>query len=117
MIENFALNLTRLRKQKGVSQKELAKKIGMLPQTISNIENQKGYPTFSNLDKIARYFNVSATELFGTPQQIELERVMFQTDEYSRKAEKILSAVMVFENFVKKYDYQKIIEFGSSLKE
>ncbi len=53
MIENFALNLIRLRKQKGLSQKELAKKIGMLPQTISNIENQKGYPTFSNLDKIA----------------------------------------------------------------
>lgn len=77
----------------------------------------QGYPTFSNLDKIARYFNVSATELFGTPQQIELERVMFQTDEYSRKAEKILSAVSVFENFVKKYDYQKIIEFGLSLKE
>ncbi|MBW1571111.1 XRE family transcriptional regulator, partial [Streptococcus sp. SPC0] len=44
-------------------------------------------------------------------------RVMFQTDEYSRKAEKILSAVSVFENFVKKYDYQKIIEFGLSLKE
>ncbi|HEO6950960.1 TPA: XRE family transcriptional regulator, partial [Streptococcus agalactiae] len=29
----------------------------------------------------------------------------------------ILSAVSVFENFVKKYDYQKIIEFGLSLKE
>ncbi|HEO6804182.1 TPA: XRE family transcriptional regulator, partial [Streptococcus agalactiae] len=25
--------------------------------------------------------------------------------------------VSVFENFVKKYDYQKIIEFGLSLKE
>ncbi|MBW1571424.1 XRE family transcriptional regulator, partial [Streptococcus sp. SPC0] len=27
MIENFALNLIRLRKQKGLSQKELAKKL------------------------------------------------------------------------------------------
>ncbi|WP_341532889.1 helix-turn-helix domain-containing protein, partial [Streptococcus agalactiae] len=54
--KEIVMNLIRLRKQKGLSQKELAKKIGMLPQTISNIENQKGYPTFSNLDKIARYF-------------------------------------------------------------
>lgn len=40
MIENFALNLIRLRKQKGLSQKELAQKIGMLPQTISNIDEK-----------------------------------------------------------------------------
>ncbi|MBA2796241.1 helix-turn-helix transcriptional regulator [Streptococcus porcinus] len=117
MIENFAPNLIRLRKQKGLSQKELAQELGLNKQSISEIENGRRFPTFTNLKKIAKYFNATPTQLFGTSQQIELERVMLQTDEYSRKAEKILSAVSAFENFVKKYDYQKIIEFGFSLKE
>ncbi|MFZ2820935.1 MAG: helix-turn-helix transcriptional regulator, partial [Lactococcus raffinolactis] len=57
MIENFSRNLTRLRQTKNISQLELANDLDIGKQSISDYENQKVYPTFSNLDKIARYFN------------------------------------------------------------
>ncbi|MGT2714837.1 helix-turn-helix domain-containing protein, partial [Streptococcus pluranimalium] len=55
MIENFAPNLIRLRKEKKLSQKELAQELGISAQTISNIENQTAYPTFANFDKMAKF--------------------------------------------------------------
>lgn len=99
MIENFAPNLIRLRKQKELSQKELAKKLGISPQTISNIENQTAYPTFANLEKIAKFFKATPNQLFGTSSQIELENSVFETDDYVDKANLLLKAVNTFHNF------------------
>ncbi|MDT2749605.1 helix-turn-helix domain-containing protein [Streptococcus parauberis] len=72
MIENFSINLARLRKQKGLSQKELAQELGISSQIISNIENQSAYPTFTNLEKIAGFFNASPIELFDSQKDIVL---------------------------------------------
>lgn len=98
MIENFAPNLIRLRKNKGLSQKELAKKLGMSSQTISNIEKQGTYPTFNNLEKIAQFFNASPTDLFGTSREIELEKSVLETDEYVEKATYIINAIKKFDS-------------------
>lgn len=92
MIENFATNLINLRKKAGLSQKELAKKLKISSQTLSNIENQTSYPTFTNLEKIAEFFNATPNQLFGTPTQIELENSVYKTDEYVEKAQDILAA-------------------------
>lgn len=92
MIENFAANLINLRKKAGLSQKELAKKLEISSQTLSNIENQTSYPTFTNLEKIAEFFNATPNQLFGTPTQIELENSVYKTDEYVEKAQDILAA-------------------------
>lgn len=99
MIENFAPNLIRLRKQKELSQKELAKELGISSQTISNIENQTAYPTFANLEKIAKFFKATPNQLFGTSSQIELENSVFETDDYVDKANLLLKAVNTFHNF------------------
>lgn len=72
MIENFSINLASLRKQKGLSQKELAQELGISSQTISNIENKSAYPTFTNLEKIAKFFNASPIELIGSQKEIVL---------------------------------------------
>ncbi|MDT2274236.1 helix-turn-helix transcriptional regulator [Paenibacillus larvae] len=57
MIENFGQNVARLRKkEKGMSQEELAEKLDVKKQTISNIERGVRYPTFENLEKIAQLF-------------------------------------------------------------
>ncbi|AHD04636.1 helix-turn-helix transcriptional regulator [Paenibacillus larvae] len=56
MIENFGQNVARLRKKKGMSQEELAEKLDVKKQTISNIERGVRYPTFENLEKIAQLF-------------------------------------------------------------
>ncbi len=72
MIENFGNNVARLRKQRGMTQIELAKEIGVNKQTISNIEKGESYPTFNNLEKISTVLNASAIQLFGTPEEINL---------------------------------------------
>ena len=92
MIENFSRNLTRLRQMKNISQLELAEHIGVGKATISKIELGTGYPTFSNLDKIACYFNATATQLFGTELEIQLEIGHDNIDEYVKKATTILEA-------------------------
>ena len=92
MIENFSRNLTRLRQTKNISQLELANDLGLGKQSISDYENGKVYPTFSNLDKIASYFNATATQLLGTELEIQLEIGHDNIDEYVKKATMILEA-------------------------
>ena len=67
---------------------------------ISDYEKQKSYPTFANLDKIAEYFNATPTQLFGTSKEIELEKSVLESNEYSDKVSEILKAVKYIEHFL-----------------
>ncbi|HHJ8363784.1 TPA: helix-turn-helix transcriptional regulator, partial [Streptococcus pyogenes] len=49
MIEYFGTNLSNLRKKNRLSQKELADELGLNKQSISEIENGRRFPTFTNL--------------------------------------------------------------------
>ena len=100
IIQNFGPNLARLRIEKGVSQTQLAEDLGIGKQSISDYEKQKSYPTFANLDKIAEYFNATPTQLFGTSKEIELEKSVLETNEYSDKVSEILKAVKYIEHFL-----------------
>ena len=100
IIQNFGPNLARLRIEKGVSQTQLAEYLGIGKQSISDYEKQKSYPTFANLDKIAEYFNATPTQLFGTSKEIELEKSVLESNEYSDKVSEILKAVKYIENFL-----------------
>ncbi|MFS0943814.1 hypothetical protein IGK28_002613 [Enterococcus sp. DIV0182] len=101
MIENFSKNVARLRKEFGYSQEELAKKIEVNRQTISNIERGTRYPTFETLEKIAQVFQATPTQLFGTQKEIAVSDtpvVLNRIDEYDSKIQNILKA----ENFINK---------------
>lgn len=89
-IHNFGKNLSRLRKEKELTQDELAQIIGVQKAAISKIESGTSYPTFANLDRIAEFFNATPNQLFGTPTQIELENSVYKTDEYVEKTRDIL---------------------------
>ena len=52
------------RKQKNITQDELAKNIGVTRQTINAIENEKYNPTLLLAIKLAKYLKVSVEELF-----------------------------------------------------
>lgn len=52
--------LAELRKEKNVSQEELAEKLYVSRQTISNWERGKTYPDINSLLLIATYFDVSS---------------------------------------------------------
>ena len=100
IIQNFGPNLARLRIEKGVSQTQLAEDLGIGKQSISDYEKQKSYPTFANLDKIAEYFDATPTQLFGTSKEIELEKSVLESNEYSDKVSEILKAVKYIEHFL-----------------
>ena len=54
-----------LRKQKGITQKELAEELGVTTQAVSKWENARGCPDIQLLPDIAKIFDVSIDELFG----------------------------------------------------
>ncbi|KHO63394.1 SOS-response transcriptional repressors (RecA-mediated autopeptidases) [Thermoanaerobacter sp. YS13] len=54
-----------LRTEKGISQNELAKALGLTQQAISAYENGLREPDLETLNKIANYFNVSIDYLLG----------------------------------------------------
>lgn len=63
---SFSEKLKLLRKEKGLSQIELAKKLNISRQSISNYENGLRFPNDEKLIvKISDFFNVSIDYLFG----------------------------------------------------
>ena len=61
----FLERLKQLRLEKGLTQIELGKKLGIKRNTYSDWENGKTEPRFDNLVKLADFFNVSLDWLFG----------------------------------------------------
>ena len=53
-----------IRKERGIQQEELAKKLGVSRQTISSLENGRYNPSIMLAYKIARYFDMSIEEVF-----------------------------------------------------
>lgn len=54
-----------LRKNKNITQTELANAISVSPQSVSKWENDLTVPDISHLPVIARYFGITIDELFG----------------------------------------------------
>lgn len=61
----FKENLTKLRKEKGLSQEDLASILGVARQTISKWELGETSPDLNKLQEISTYFNISLDELVG----------------------------------------------------
>ena len=57
-------NLEKIRKEKGISQEELARALEVSRQTIGSLENGRYNPTIILAFKIAKYFNMSIEEIF-----------------------------------------------------
>lgn len=75
-----------LRKDKGLTQKELAEIIGMSDKTISKWENGNSLPDTSMLLPLCRAFDISVNEL------LSCERIA--PEDYSVKAEKTIMTLM-----------------------
>ncbi len=54
-----------LRKEKGITQKELAEKLSMDTSIICKYESGAAVPSYEALEKIADYFDISTDYLFG----------------------------------------------------
>ena len=75
-----------LRKEKNMTQQELADKVGVTDRAISNWENGRRLPDYSILIRLCEELNISINELLSG------ERI--SKEDYSEKAEKNLKFVL-----------------------
>ena len=61
----LSTSIKQLRLSRGLNQVELAKKLSVTKQTVSNWENDNIQPSIEMLEKIADFFNVSTDYLLG----------------------------------------------------
>jgi transcriptional regulator with XRE-family HTH domain len=64
-MNKFAMNLKNLRKEKNMSQQQIANLMSVSQQCISEWENGKIEPTMSYLWKLADIFEISVDVLIG----------------------------------------------------
>ena len=60
---NIGNNISALRKQKGITQEELANELGVSAQAVSKWENGTSDPSTSNLFALAKLYGISVEEL------------------------------------------------------
>ncbi|MBD5115731.1 MAG: helix-turn-helix transcriptional regulator [Ruminococcaceae bacterium] len=62
---DFGEILKSLRKQSGLTQSELGRRVGLSKAVVSKYETGIGYPNFETLIRIAKYFGVTTDYLLG----------------------------------------------------
>ncbi|WP_461198688.1 helix-turn-helix domain-containing protein [Enterococcus sp. N249-2] len=82
--------LKHLRQQKKWTQKEVAKRIHVTPQTVSKWENNKSYPDLDYLVQLSALFNVSTDTLLGTAKPAFLVRLFLKKSEECSPCQKKL---------------------------
>lgn len=75
-------NIRRLRREKELTQEEVAAHLGISFQAISKWERGEGYPDITMLPALANYFGVSADELLGMDSIEKQERYDAVNREY-----------------------------------
>ena len=58
-------NLRQLREERNITQKELAKAVGVVQQSINRYENEDTEPELCVLKRLADYFNTSVDYIIG----------------------------------------------------
>ncbi|MFG6326976.1 MAG: helix-turn-helix domain-containing protein [Lachnospiraceae bacterium] len=111
---DLGINIKSLRKEKGLTQEQLAYELGVSPQAISRWENNITYPDISMLPMLADYFEVSLDRLMGRGKECnvsERERffkeVRLCEDKYGTD-----KAIIMYRNMLEKYPLDVYIQFG-----
>jgi tellurite methyltransferase len=82
----LAGNIARFRKEKGLTQEELAKKLNLTYQAVSKWETGVSMPDIATLPKLAAELNVSVDKLLGysafKDEKLYYEKAYGNTDEY-----------------------------------
>ena len=84
-------NIKQLRKAKGLSQEELAAKLGVVRQTISKWEVGDSTPEMEKLIAISDLFGISLDELVMDKAPVKTEEVSAKSELISELTEKVLT--------------------------
>jgi len=66
--ENLALNLIRLRAERGWSQEALALEVGLHRTFVAHVERRARNISLDNIERLAAVFGLQAHELLAPPQ-------------------------------------------------
>ncbi len=138
---NMGEKLKELRKNKNMTQEQLAELVGLTPQSVSKWECGLGFPDVAVLPILASIFEVSIDVLFGydiSKTEEKVENILRESGKYfwndSARAEEILKTALVrypnnerllrellnlyesrIRNDEKEGDYEKAIAIGEKL--
>lgn len=98
MGEDFNENLKNARLKKGLSQKDVAEKIGVAKSTYSLYESGSREPNVQTIKKISDVLDVSADDLLGINNEPTTLAAHFDGDEFT---EDELDEIRQFAEFVK----------------
>ena len=82
----FHEKLQELRKQKGMTQEELAKELYVSRTAVSKWESGRGYPGIDSLKAIAAFFSVTVDQLLSTDQVLTIAEEETQKPERGFRA-------------------------------
>jgi len=88
MIMEFNEKLQELRKNKGLTQEELAEALYVSRTAISKWESGRGYPSIDSLKEIAKYFSVTIDELLSSNEVLSI------AEEDNKQKEKHLKSLV-----------------------
>lgn len=72
---NISTMILNKRREKGITQEELASYFGVSKASVSKWETGQSYPDITFLPQLASYFNISVDELLGYEPQMEKEEI------------------------------------------
>jgi transcriptional regulator with XRE-family HTH domain len=81
-MKTFGNIIRDLRKQKGITQKELAQSLQLSESTIGMYERNERQPDYNTLIRIADYFNVSTDFLLGRDFNVKEDRNNKELDQW-----------------------------------
>ena len=79
---NIAQNLRKYRKERGLTQEELAKRIDISPQSVSKWECGDGYPDIELLPAIANHLKISVDALIGNDDEGKKEDLKYFNEKF-----------------------------------
>jgi transcriptional regulator with XRE-family HTH domain len=86
----FSQNLIRIRKQRGLSQRELAEKSGVTHRMIAYYEKEAVKPPIDKIEPIAKALGVSISDLLGTKETTKIQDEFAQLDTRTLKKLKMI---------------------------
>lgn len=97
--------LRRLRKEKQLTQDELAAYLGVSFQTVSKWERDECYPDITMLPSLANFFGVTVDELIGMEAYRSVNRLhdVYRTAHENEESGKIDEAIAILRQAVHKY--------------
>ena len=98
---DFNEQIKRLRKENNLTQEEMAKKLNVTRQAISNWENNRNLPDFEMIILIAETFDVSLDELIlGDKKMNKIEQTLINDGKRTRAAKFNMVSTIIGSAFI-----------------